>query len=330
VNGSARIAAVTIVARNYLALAGSLLSSIAERERDIDRFVFITDDLDGRETFDEGRVIAPADVFSHDAYMALARGYDVAELATAVKPAVMRYLLDRHYDRVLYFDPDIVVFAPLAAVIDPLAGHDIVLTPHITEPVPLDGKRPTEVDLLRGGSYNLGFIGVANTPGAHAMLAWWAERLERYCLDDVSFGLFYDQKWIDLVPALFPRTAIVQHRGCNVAYWNLHSRALGEDDPPRLVSGEPVIFFHFSGFDARMPEQLSRFQTRVEVAREPALGRLLASYACRLIERGHLERCKLPYALARFSVRTGIRLLSRHAYWHARRLLYWSSSGSRA
>ena len=91
-----------------------------------------------------------------------------------------------------------------------------------------------------------------------------------------------------------------------------------------------MIFFHFSGFDARMPEQLSRFQTRVEVAREPALGRLLASYACRLIERGHLERCKLPYALARFSVRTGIRLLSRHAYWHARRLLYWSSSGSRA
>jgi hypothetical protein len=37
VNGSARIAAVTIVAWNYLALAGSLLSSIAERERDIDR-----------------------------------------------------------------------------------------------------------------------------------------------------------------------------------------------------------------------------------------------------------------------------------------------------
>jgi hypothetical protein len=330
VNAPARMAVVTIVARNYLALASSLLASIAEYERDIDRFVFITDDVEGCEVFAEGAVIAPADVFRHDAYMALARNYDVSELATAVKPTVMRHLLDQHYECVLYFDPDITVFAPLAAVIEPLADNDIVLTPHTTEPVPLDGKRPTEIDLLRGGAYNLGFIGVANTPPARAMLAWWAERLERYCLDDVSFGLFFDQKWIDLVPALFPRTAIVQHRGCNVAYWNLHSRPLGASDPPRLVSGEPVIFFHFSSFDARKPDRLSRFQTRVDVANEPALGRVLASYARRVIERGHLERRKLPYALARFSMRSGIRTISRHAYWHARRLLYWSSSGSRA
>jgi hypothetical protein len=329
-NEVARTAVVTVAARNYLALASSLLASISECEPDLDRFVFVTDDLDEREVLAEGRIIAPADVFSRDAYAKLARDYDVTELATAVKPSVLRYLLDRDYDRVFYFDPDIQVFAPLAAVMDPLKENDIVLTPHVTEPVPLDGKRPTEIDLLRGGSYNLGFIGVANTSGARAMIAWWAERLERHCLNDVTSGLFFDQKWIDLVPALFPRTAIVQHRGCNVAYWNLHSRPLGESDPPRLASGEAVIFFHYSSFDARKPERLSRFQTRIDVAREPALGRLLASYARRVIERGHLERRKLPYGLARFSPRAGVRWLARQAYWQARRLLYWSSEGSRA
>jgi hypothetical protein len=141
-NEAGRIAVVTIAARNYLALASSMLASIAEFEPDADRFVFITDDVDECEAFVEGRIVTPADVFSRDAYARLARDYDLTELATAVKPSVLRYLLDGGYARVFYFDPDIQVFAPLAAVMDPLEDHDIVLTPHVTEPVPLDGSGP--------------------------------------------------------------------------------------------------------------------------------------------------------------------------------------------
>lgn len=319
---AARIAAVTIVARNYLALADSLTASIAAFEPDIDRFVFVTDALDEREAVAGASVLIPADIYEHDAYMTLARGYDVLELATAVKPAVLRHLLERRYDRVLYFDPDIQVFGALDALIDPLEEHDIVLTPHSTEAVPLDGKLPAELELLRRGTYNLGFIGVAGTPAAHAMLDWWEERLEHYCLEDVPFGLFVDQKWIDLVPALFERTAIVRHRGCNVAYWNLHARRLDASDPPRLASGEPVIFFHFSGFDARHPDRLAKDQTRIDVAREQALGRLLASYARRVIERGHLERLTVPYGLPRFSLRRTIKGLRRRLYSYARGLTH--------
>jgi hypothetical protein len=320
VRGASRIAVVTIVARNYLALAASLLASIADFEQDIDRFVFITDASGEREDFAAGSVLIPADIFTRGTYATLARGYDILELATAVKPAVLRHLLGRQYDRVLYFDPDIQVFAALDPLIDPLDGNDIVLTPHATEPIPLDKKFPTELDLLRRGTYNLGFIGVANTPAANAMLDWWFERLEHYCVDDVPFGLFVDQKWIDLVPALFGRTAIVRHRGCNVAYWNLHTRKLDPSDQTRLITGEPVIFFHFSGFDARRPDRLAADQTRVDVAAEPALQRVLAAYARRVIERGHLEQLTLPYGHARFSLRRTIRILRRRLYQLARGL----------
>ena len=34
--------------------------------------------------------------------------------------------------------------------------------------------------------------------------AWWRDRLHRFCWDDVPGGLFVDQRWCDLVPALFP------------------------------------------------------------------------------------------------------------------------------
>ena len=48
--------------------------------------------------------------------------------------------------------------------IDELPGlarqHSVVLTPHLTEPMPRDGKHPSEQVILQSGSYNLGFISV--------------------------------------------------------------------------------------------------------------------------------------------------------------------------
>ncbi len=122
------IAVVTIAARNYFALARSLLASVAEVEPAADRFVFVTDDLAAVEACAEGRVLSPAALYGAEAYAKLARAYDVTELATAVKPAVLRYLLGRGYDRVLFFDPDIQVFAALDPLVAALDEHDIAST----------------------------------------------------------------------------------------------------------------------------------------------------------------------------------------------------------
>src|SRR5207247_1680734 len=59
--------------------------------------------------------------------------YDVLELATAVKPWLLRTLLAKGGDVVAYFDPDIEVFAPLDEIPARAREHSIVLTPHITD-----------------------------------------------------------------------------------------------------------------------------------------------------------------------------------------------------
>ena len=46
-------------------------------------------------------------------------------------------------------------------------------------------------------------------------------------------GLFVDQRWVDLVPALFDDYVVMKRAGLNVAYWNLHERSI-ELDGPRL------------------------------------------------------------------------------------------------
>ncbi len=310
----ARTAVCTIVARNYIALARSLLASVAEFEPAIDRFVFFLDDTADVETFAEGSVLRPADVFERTAYAALARAYDVVEFATAVKPTVLRHLLDRGYERAVYLDPDIQVFAPLDAVLDPLETHDIVLTPHATQPRPVDVSLHAELTLLRTGIFNLGFVGVANRPVARAMLDWWEAHLARFSRNDVSSGIFVDQRWIDLVPGMFGHTAIVRHAGCNVAYWNLLTRRLAATGELRLESGEPLIFFHFSGFDARRPDRLCKTRTPIDLNQEPRLRQLLADYAQRLVEYGHLQQRRFAYAYGRFAIRPRVRELFRHYF----------------
>ena len=263
--------------------------------------MFVVDAIDDAPEMHDATILLPPDVFDFESYAGLAYSFDVTELSTCVKPFVLRHLLARGYDRAFYFDPDIEIFTPIDAVRDPLDDADIVLTPHTTGPIPLDGKLPNEITLLQAGAYNLGFIGVANRPAARRFLDWWAARLERYCINDVASGLFTDQKWIDLVPGMVERVAIVRHRGCNVGYWNLHARQVHPEIPSRLVTGEPIVFYHYSGFDPLQPSVLSKHQTRIDLAREPGLLSLLQGYAERVMANGFDEASKAPYAYSRFS-----------------------------
>jgi glycosyltransferase involved in cell wall biosynthesis len=313
-----RSAAFTIVARNYTAFAKTLMASLAAADPAVDRYVFVVDALGDGPEIAGARVILPSDVFDFETYTGLAYSFDVTELSTCVKPFVLRHLLARGYDRAFYFDPDIEVFAQLGAVRDPLDAADVVLTPHTVDPIPLDDKLPDEITLLQAGAYNLGFIGVANRPVVRRMLDWWGQRLERYCVNDVGSGLFTDQKWIDLVPALVERVAIVRHRGCNVAYWNLHARRVDPDDPSHLLSGEPIVFYHYSGFDPRRPAVLSKHQTRIDLEREPGLAKLLERYAKRVLANGFIEVAQIPYGFGRFSNGVATDAFSRSVLRNAR------------
>ena len=152
----------------------------------------------------------------------MAASYDVMELSTAVKPWLLRHLLERpEVEAVAYLDPDIQVFASLEEIERRAQRHDVVLTPHFTAPLPRDGRKPSEEDILDAGSYNLGFIALGAGTTAHELLDWWSERLENDCLNDPSNGHFVDQRWIDLAPGLWPGIDVLRETTYNIAYWNL-------------------------------------------------------------------------------------------------------------
>src|SRR3989442_6595559 len=127
------------------------------------------------------------------------------ELCFSLKPSLLAYLLTHcKEEAVVFLDADILVLRPLHELNAALESASIVLTPYLLHPIPLDGHLPRELDILNWGVYNTGCIAVRRCPETEAFLGWWQSRLRNFCFRRPESGLFGDQRWIDLVPSLFP------------------------------------------------------------------------------------------------------------------------------
>lgn len=271
----------TSAAVNYLPKVRLLFNSLRQHHPDWTLHLALADalpeDLDqSREPLD---AITPADSLGIPDWQGWAFCHAITELATAIKPWMLEHLLALSGDggKVIYLDPDTVVFSPLDDIIQALDDSSIVLTPHQTKPESsLAAVIDNEICSLKHGIYNLGFIAVSNTPTGRAFARWWAERTYYFCRDDIPNGLFTDQRWIDLVPAFFPDVAIMRSGRHNLATWNITTRDLSLDaDGNYCVDGEPLGFYHFTGFDSGA----HRIMAAKNGGNNPALQRLVSWYS---------------------------------------------------
>jgi hypothetical protein len=279
----------TIAARNYLPQARVLARSYARHHPGAECTLLLLDDPDGTveaagEPFE---IVRPAQI-AIDGFDGMAAMYGTLELATAVKPWLLRHLLARDRSPVAYLDPDIRFYAGLGAAAALLRDHPVVLNAHAGfEPIPRDGERPDELILLACGIYNLGFIALKPHEQTERLLDWWSERLRYDCVVDHPRGHFVDQRWFDLVHTVAPDFGVVRDPGFNVGHWNLHERDVERGrDGEYTANGEPLRFFHFSGFDPGQPQTLSKHQSRVELSAHPVLAALFRAYAGELRANG--------------------------------------------
>ena len=283
----------TIVSRNYAAQACVLMRSLATAEPDAVRVVIAADGpLPDLEPL--ARVIEAVDTGAPVGAMSVY--YDALELNTAIKPHAFRRLLaEPGVTSVTYLDPDIFVYAPLTPVREGLEQAPLVLIPHLTRPLAGEAN-PNDHTILTSGAYNLGFLAARRSSEIFALMDWWAEKCRFDCRVDFAGGLFTDQKWMDLAPGLVSDVAILRDPGLDIAYWNLEGRTLAHGDQGWRVNGRPLGFFHFSGFDPRRGDVLSKHQDRIVVVPDSPLSRLLADYGAALIENGHDQASRIAYA----------------------------------
>jgi hypothetical protein len=309
----------TVFAKNYLSRARTLCRSILAHNPAVKCYALILDEWDGYiKVADEPfEVVSPGALGIAD-LTRMSFKYDLVELATAVKPYLLRHLLTtRGIERLFYLDPDILVTNPLDKLFDTLDHAECVVTPHLDVDYPDDGLLPNDSTILLHGIYNLGCFGVRRGTAGDSVLRWWEHKLENKCVRETSRGYYVDQRLIDLAISLFPCFHIEHDTGYNVAYWNLHSRHLSCESGIWRCNGGPLYFFHFSGLEVENQESVSQGTTRHTLATRRDLGPLFGEYRRLLIENGYYESRQWPYTFGHFrngdSIPRSVRLWYRAA-----------------
>jgi len=310
-------AACTIIAKNYLPMARVLSDSWRIFHPDCPFFVLF---LDSPQGFFRPQDELFESIFTSDLEIRNLPGflfkYSILEASTAVKPYLLNYLFRRHrVDKLLYLDPDILLFDSLGGLREALEHSNLLLTPHLLSPLPEDGRGQDEHEILQAGTYNLGFLGIRNSLESRRFLLWWSHKLYHHCIVSFENNLFVDQRWIDMVPGLFEGVQVVRDPAYNIAYWNLHERSISLDNNGVQVNGRPLRFFHFSGFNPDKPSTISKYQNRYSMADIGEARKIYDRYRKLLVGSGWNECKDWTYSHNFFANGVKIPAEARRYYW---------------
>ena len=288
--------AYTVCSLNRLGQIRTLGESLLRHNTDYRFVIGLADELNGRINIQDYPAFEfiPLSALHLPNQNELTRQYSIFELSCALKPYFGSYLLKKYQPEfVLYFDTDICVYDKLTPIEELLADASIVLSPHFVSPLPDDGKFPLERDVLGSGLYNGGFVGFRNDANGIAFIQWWQERLKDQGHVNVCEGMMVDQLWLNLVPLFFRQVRLLEHTGCNAAYWNMHERMITQTGNSYFVNDKPLIFFHFSGYRVEHPDKLSVHQNRFRAKANKAVESILKDYHARLLQNKFAEYLSL-------------------------------------
>lgn len=309
-----RTAVCTLFTVNHLPRGRVLERSLHERHPEMDLFMLVTD-LPGPVPSpglpERTSLLGAEEVMQASDVARLSALYNPLEYCAAFKPALIAHLLRRGYDKIIYFDSDILILNPLDDILRELEEPVVLLTPHLHRPARGEGQEQAELDILLAGTFNTGFVAVSKGGDTAEFLDWWGARARTHGFDDRPAGMFADQKWVDLAPSLFKGVRILRHPGCNVGYWNLNFRTVACSDGRWTIDGADLVFFHFSGFDPDQPELVSRWHKPSQAPGSPLVS-LTSEYAAALKAADEDRMSETRYAFDRFSNGVPFTWLCRH------------------
>src|SRR2546426_2330259 len=159
-------------------------------------------------------------------------------------PSFCLFLLNRHLriDLLSYVDADLMFFCDPQPLFDELEGYSVGIIEHRF-------SKKNE-HLNRFGLYNVGWMSFRRDRSGLECLQWWRERCIEWCYDRIEGERCADQKYLEEFPQRFNGVRVIQHKGANVAPWNIANYKITEECGRVLIDDQPLIFFHFHGFRA--------------------------------------------------------------------------------
>ncbi len=159
-----------------------------------------------------------------------------------LSPSFPLYILNHftEVDLITYLDSDLYFFSDPSPIYDEMGDSSVGIIPHRFPP------RLKRFEIH--GVYNVGWMSFRRDKNGLACLHWYRERCNEWCYDRVEGDRYADQKYLDKFGQLFDQVHVIEHKGANLAPWNVDNYYITEREGYIYVDEVPLIFFHFHGF----------------------------------------------------------------------------------
>ncbi|MDP5078806.1 MAG: hypothetical protein NWQ19_11955 [Nonlabens sp.] len=238
----------TIITADYFFYAKTIIDALVTYDKNIRLQVLVVGDVPESTQYENVKIHTLKEIATcfQDDYETI-KHYEIDAASTlrwALKPLFLKYLLlQEGFSKAVLIDPDIYFYNSPLFLFDYLEDVDVLITPHWRSKDPKkDASNFNE--LFTGGLYNAGFF--ACNASAINILDWWlaacAYKMEK------TGGFYVDQSYLNLLPIYFSnQVKVLQHRGCNVANWNLIECERTNNTGEVLINDTyPIVFIHLT------------------------------------------------------------------------------------
>lgn len=231
---------------NYLAIGLSLYQSLLDHEKDFQLWILCLDEaclttLTGKN-LSNIRLISLEQLEQSEPALADAKSNrSIIEYYFTCTASFMAYLFSSHkyIEFLTYLDSDLFFFDSTESIYSEIADASIAIIAH---------RYSAHLSTMRQyGDFNVGWVSFRRDQQGQQCLSEWKTQCLDWCYDSVEETRFADQKYLNNWPQKFSQLTVIDHKGANVAPWNLSNY------PPRIKQGklyfdnQPLVFFHFHG-----------------------------------------------------------------------------------
>jgi hypothetical protein len=177
-----------------------------------------------------------------EALLEAKKNRSLVEYYFTLSPSLPLYVLNHfpEVDVITYLDSDLYFFADPEFIYDELGTHSVGIIGHRFPP------RLKHMEVY--GLYNVGWLSFRRDNNGLACLHWYRDRCNEWCYDRLEGDKFADQKYLDKFEQLFEKVHIINHKGANLAPWNIDNYKISWNNGQVYVDEQPLLFFHFQGF----------------------------------------------------------------------------------
>jgi hypothetical protein len=288
-----------VITYSYLDKALVLIDSLYKTNSNYDVLVLIVDMTHEKIEFLNLRTLTKAqiigvDLLDDDAIFSMRSYFNALEFCSALKYFFIDYLLEkRGYDHVVYIDPDCYAYSEFnEELFGP--GKDVIITPHVNSP-PIADSAEQDLEFMKAGFINAGFMAVKNTFGAKICIKWLKKSISKNGFFLPRIYLYADQNWLSCLPWYFPSiVGLNRSSGFNVAYWNLFERTLSFSNGTYFSNASRLVFIHFSGYDPIHPSIFSRHSSGIFKNDQSLIENILHNYCEELLCKQALIPAAFP------------------------------------